>query len=292
MKKVQTILFFLACAIGLLSNAHAYEYRLQLPIIPRAQGMTSIGDQYNADGTVSGSITYFTQSCNRACAPRQYFCGATGTWDGQGNLLSSTPYTVQQTTPCTVPAPIATRPSPLDRGGLEEIYATSGPSATGFDNGAGTSYARYGFGFIDTPASHFTWQSVTPSCQGVFPSFTACQYVINDAPFDFVLTLASDGDFPLNVGSAAIATSASGYYTVGAGTGTLAGNTCQGAAPGSTCTVTVHYDPNSPTPIKTGSPQGYAYTALSILLNSDAGNLPSWSTRFTITGVSNGGGDD
>lgn len=256
-------LLFLAMSLP----SFAYEYHLQYP--PGGKGLVVIGERYNVDGTVSGSITYYTQTCTgRTCGPRTYF-NKSGTWDGQGDFISATD------TPWHAQSPIATN-------GTEVIYATSGPSKTGRDT--------RGFGFIDTPAPHFTWQSVDQPCGGTFPSFNACYYVIPYAPFTFTLTVLSDGDLPLNVSSESIVTAPSGYYTPSGGTGTVVSDTCHAVAPGATCTVTVVYDPT--TIASTGSPYGYAYTTLTITLNSNAGNMPSWMTRFTLTGVPNGGGDN
>jgi hypothetical protein len=130
--------------------------------------------------------------------------------------------------------------------------------------------------YIDSvPTSHYTWEPVT------------VERVIPDAVYQFDLTMASDGDLPLNVSAITVTTSPTGHYTPSGGTATITATTCQPdpIAVGNACTITVDYDPTTIT--CTGSPYGYAYTQLTIAITSDAGTLP-WNTLvypFTITGV-------
>jgi hypothetical protein len=239
----------------LASLASAVEYPLQFAKPSNAKGLSVIGEQFNADGTVRGNISYYTQTCSRyTCGSKQYVYD-TGTWDGQGNLISA----VAGKFP---PQPV------LSTNGTEQVYAVSGTSTTGFDT--------RGFGFISTPASHYTWQTPNPSYS-----------VIPDALYTFQVTLLSDGDlgFLLNVSAETVQTFPSGYYTPTGGTATVVSTDCQPnpVSPGTQCSVTIQYDP---TTIKcTGSPYGYAYTNLTLGITSDAGNLKNWSTGFTITGV-------
>lgn len=109
--------------------------------------------------------------------------------------------------------------------------------------------------------------------------------VIPYAVYTITATLISDGDFPLDFDGATVTSSISGsYYTPSPGTAAVSGSTCASAvAVGSTCSVTVSYNP---TTIKcTYSPYGYAYTRIDLSLVTDAGANTDFTQGFTITGV-------
>ena len=176
----------------------------------------------------------------------------TCTWDPYGNLLSMTPG-----------APTA--PAPLYQSGTEIVYATSGASTTGLDT--------RNFGFVDTPSSHDTWQ--TPN--GTYAA-------IPDAAYPITATLISDGDFDLSFAGATVGSQTFGTLTPTPGDATVADTTCQSAVPtGTTCTVTISYDPT--TIMCTYSPYGYAYPGIDLALATDAGANKDFTQRFTVTGV-------
>jgi hypothetical protein len=108
--------------------------------------------------------------------------------------------------------------------------------------------------------------------------------VIPYAVYSITATLISDGDFPLAFEAASVAASASGFYTPAPGTAIVSATTCgSSVAAGSTCSVTVSYNPKT---IKcTGSPYGYAYTRIDLKLVTDAGANTDFTQGFTITGV-------
>ena len=140
-------------------------------------------------------------------------------------------------------APVA--PQPISQTGTEIVYAVSGTSSTGRDTG----YA-----------------------------------VIPYAVDAITATLISDGDFPLNLTGATVASFVTGAYTPSPGTATVSGRTCPSPVPvGSTCSVTVSYDPT--TIVCTYSPYGYGYTKIDLSLVTDAGANTDFTERFTITGV-------
>ncbi len=145
------------------------------------------------------------------------------------------------------------------------VYASSGSSTTGVDT--------RGYGFVFTPASHFTWQSVNNTYA-----------VIPDAPYAITASLISDGDIPLTYSGATAAASVSGLVTTAAGTATVTGTTCpHSIAPGASCSVSVSYNPAT---IRcTASPYGFAYTKLTLSLITDAGAHTDFTIGFTVTGV-------
>src|SRR5438105_11864423 len=125
--------------LGFPQVASAYEYRLQFTSHSGARGLIVAG--YAFDGTtVIGNCSYYTSSpCSgRGCRPRIVPHYNTCTWDQYGTLLTMTPG-----------APTA--PEPLYQNGTEIAYATNGASSTGLD--------IRNFGFVDTPSSHYTWQT-------------------------------------------------------------------------------------------------------------------------------------
>jgi Putative metal-binding motif len=243
-----------ALAIGCVANlAFAYEFRLQLAVPPNARALSVIGYLFAGD-TVIGNCSYDTVSAcsGRGCHPVTTHHDNTCTWDLSGSLLSVAP---------GAPAP----QSPLYTSGSEMVYAVSGSSATGRDT--------RGFGFVDTPASHYTWQ--TPN--GAYD-------VIPYAPYTLTATLASDGDLDLTFGAASVVAQVSGTITPSPGTATIASNTCTGPlAPGSTCTVTVTYDPT--TILCTPSPYGFVYTGVDLSLSTNAPAKPDFTQQYTVTGL-------
>jgi hypothetical protein len=240
--------------LGFSDVASAYEYRLQFGPQSGARNAVVAGYQFDASGNVVGNCSYDTYSAcsGRGCHSTVTHHYNTCTWDPYGNLVSMTPG-----------APTA--PAPLYTSGTEVVYATNGSTTTGHDT--------RNFGFVDTPSSHYAWQTPNGSIA-----------VIQDAPYQILITLISDGDFDLNVASASVTPQIYGYYTPAAGSANVSDNPCIGVVPtGSTCTVTVTYDPT--TIGCTGSPYGYAYTGIDLSLITDAGANPDFTERFTVTGV-------
>jgi hypothetical protein len=235
--------------------AYAYEYKLQFTPQSGARGLVVAGYQFNAN-TVVGNCSYYTVSAGsgRGAHSTTTYHYNTCSWDLFGNLISLTPASS---------APVA--PPPISQTGTEIVYAVSGASSTGQDT--------RGFGFVSTPSSHYTWQTANGGYA-----------VIPYAVYPITATLLSDGDFPLNFAGATVASSVSGYYTPSPGTATVSASTCGSSVPpGTTCSLTVSYDP---TTIKcTGSPYGYAYTRIDLSLITDAGANIDFTEGFTITGV-------
>jgi hypothetical protein len=247
----------LLLALVLLGAPVAYGYEFKLHFTPPggAYGLVVAGYEFSGN-TVVGSCSYYTVSAgsgrgSRGTRTNHY---NTCSWDFFGNLISMTPVSS---------APVA--PQPISTSGTEIVYAVSGSSSTGQDT--------RGFGFVNTPSSHYTWQTANGGYA-----------VIPYAVYTITATLVSDGDFPLAFDGATVASSISGYITPAAGTATVSSTTCgSSVAVGSTCSVTVSYDP---TTIKcTGSPYGYAYTKIDLSLVTDAGANIDFTQGFTITGV-------
>ena len=241
-------------ALLLVANvASAYEFHLQFSAPSNARGLSIIGYQF-AGNTVIGNCSYYTVSAcsGRGCHPITTYHYNTCTWDLSGNLLS-------------VAAGAPPAQSPLYTNGTEVVYAVSGSSTSGRDTG--------GFGFVDTPAAHYTWQ--TPN--GAYA-------VIPDAPHLVPATLISDGDLALALGAPSVVALVSGTITPSPGTATISDNTCPASlAPGLSCTVTVTYNPT--TIACTGSPYGYAYTGIDLALSTNAGTHPDFTQKYTVTGV-------
>ena len=257
--------------LGLACTSRAYEYRLQF----QGRNAHAVGEQINSDGSVSGQASYFTQSCGRyICGPETWYC-VDATWDAQGNLLTSAVVSTA-VTQNRAPSPCPVNGSVQYANGTEQVYAASGSSTTGFDT--------RGYGYIDTPASHYSW--VTESGTQANGGY---QFIPFSPPSSFEVALVSDGDFPLNITSTIVSVIPSGSATQGTGTATVtatgAANDCLSGPvpPGSTCILTVTFDPGT---IRcTASSYGYAYNDLFLALASDAGNLADWKTIFTISGT-------
>jgi hypothetical protein len=241
--------------------AYSYEYKLQFTPQAGAYGLAVAGYQFYHDpvlnrDTVLGNCSYYTVSvCSgRGCPVTTTYYYNACTWDTFGNLISLTPVST---------APVA--PQPISETGTEIVYAINGASSTGQDTG--------GFGFVSTPSSHYSWQTVNGGYA-----------VIPYAVYPITATLISDGDFPLNFAGATVASSVSGTITPFPGTATVSANTCGSSVPvGSTCSVTVSYNPT--TISYTSSPYGYAYTTIDLSLITDAGANTDFTQGFTITGI-------
>jgi hypothetical protein len=245
-----TLIFILVANV-----ASAYEFHLQFSAPSGARALTVIGYQF-AGNTVVGNCSYYTVSSGSGRGGgyrsiKTYF-NQTCTWDFSGNLLS-----------VATGAPPAQ--SPLYTNGTEIVYAVSGSDTTGRDTG--------GFGFVDTPAAHYSWQ--TPN--GAYA-------VIPYAPYIVSATLISDGNLALNFRGASVVAQVSGTITPSHGNAYISNTTCTGSlAPGLTCTVTVTYDPT--TIACTGSPYGYAYTGIDLSLSTDSGTNTDFTQKYTVTGV-------
>ena len=164
----------------------------------------------------------------------------TCTWDLYGNLLTVVPG-----------APVA--PPPLSVNGTQTVYAANGLGVyTGSD-----SALRFG-GFVYTPGSHFSWLTPNP--------YT----VLAQTVYTVTATLKSDGDMPLSISSV--------QASALRGTATVSSTTCSAQLPvGSTCDVTVTYDPT-----RLRSATGLAYDTLDISVISDAGQVDDYVQSYTI----------
>ena len=263
-------IILLACCF-FVQGANGYEYHLQSPAgIGRITAVSTAS--IKADGTLSESLTSWTQACSgRVCAPRVYHCTA-GTWDSIGNLLTSS----TTTGACAANSPISTS-------GSEQVYAVSGSETAGFDT--------RGFGFLAYPAPHYVWTGgaanlFAPFGPGVSNQAADGGYIVvpYTPPTTFTLELLSDGDLPLSITGTVAQVFVSGYGTVGTGKVTSVTGDCLSAplAPGLTCTLSVTFDPST---ITTPASTGYGYNVMTLALASDAGALPDWSTHFTVTGI-------
>ena len=250
----------MALVLMSFGTAHAFEYALHFTPPSGAKGVNVVGYDITADGEVSGLVHYALTRCTGGrgahCITTQY--DFTGTWDSFGN-------------PTGLVAGAPTAPTPLYVDGTITVYADNGTSKTGSDS----SIPGVVKGFVNTPSSHYSWQS--PNGQ---------LYVIADAPYTFSAALLSDGDFNLNIAQATVSATPSG---------TLAGIPDQGAvsitsngcgavvAPGASCAYGVTYDPST---IRcTPSTQGLAYTHVTLTLTTDAGQNFDFTQIYTVTGV-------
>jgi len=245
----ETMKYTLCILIGLAQAAQAYEYRLQFTTAGGAIRNVVVAGYAIDESTVTGVCSYDRAgTCSgRGCRSVIYHYPGTCTWDLYGNLLSRVPG-----------APAAQ--NPLYVIGTETVYASNGISSTGSDKA---------FGFVDTPSSHYSWQ--TPS--GGYGSFDASQSTIP-------VTLVSDGDFDLSFdGASATVQSYSIYNEPGAVS--VETSCTDPVLVGSPCTVVIHYEP----PACTASPYGFAYIGIGLSASTDAPAGTDWSERFTIIGV-------
>jgi hypothetical protein len=249
---------FLLSLISLCGSlAYGYEFKLHFTPPGGAQGLNVAGYRFSGS-TVVGNCSYYTvsSSSGRGGHSTTTYHYNTCSWDLYGNLISLTPVAT---------APVA--PPVISQTGTEIIYAKTGSSSTGHDT--------RGFGFVNTPSSHYSWQTVNGG-------YAVIPYAVHT----ITATLISDGDFALDFDGATVVASISGYITPSTGTATVSSTTCgSSVAAGSTCSVTVSYDP---TTIKcTSDAYGYAYTRIDLSLITDAGANTDFTQGFTITGVPN-----
>jgi hypothetical protein len=238
------------------------RYPLQFTPAAGAKGLVVAGYQLVADAgfgfIVSGNCSYYTQHSGSGRGGGYKiittYYNQTCTWDPFGTLL-----TVVAGAPA-VPAPIATN-------GTQTIYAANAYGAfTGIDTALPTR------GFVFTPGSHYTW-------------LTSNAYaVIQQALTTITVTLKSDGDMPLTVSSVR----ASSLHGAGA---SVTSTTCGGPiAVGTTCSITVAYDPTH-----FFSATGLAYDTLDIGVMSDAGQAHDFVQSYTIVltpaNTNDGGGN-
>jgi hypothetical protein len=246
MKRLLFSLLLLATQI-----AYAHEYKLQFTPQGGAQGLVVAGFKYVGD-TILGDCSYYTVSSGSGRDPRSTRTDHynTCTWDLHGNLLTTTPG-----------APVV--PRHYKHIGTEIIYAAQGASKTGLDT--------RGFGFVNIPSAHYTWQSAS----GGYAD-------IPWAPYTVTATFVSDGDWALAYDGATIITGISGFLTPSAGAAKVESTTCAKAvAVGTSCSITVTYDP---TKIAcTGN--GYAYTNITLAPITDSVATPDFFESFTVTGV-------
>jgi hypothetical protein len=237
------------------------EYPLQFTPQAGAKGLVVAGYRLADDPTfgftVIGNCSYYIQHSGSGKGGGYKtittYYNQTCTWDPFGNLL-----TVVNGAP-TAPAPITTT-------GTQTVYAAN---ATGAYTGSDTALPNRGFVF--TPGSHYTWLTSN--------AYTVLQQKVSA----MTVTLRSDGDMPLTVASARASALRGGAR--------VTATTCNGQIPvGSTCSVTVTYDPTS-----FRSPTGLAYDTLDVAVASDAGLVHDFVQSYTIVltpaNTNDGGGD-
>jgi hypothetical protein len=257
MKRTLFALLFVSAAL-VANVASAYEFHLQYTAAANARNLSVVGYNFPTSNSVLGNCSYsVTSACSgRGCHSTTTWYYHTCTWDTFGNLMS-----VVAGAP---PAQTCSGTSPTNP--YELICATSGASSTGRDT--------RGYGFVDTPAPHYSWQ--TPN--GTYA-------VIPDAPYAVAATLVSDGDIALTIGTPAVTTHVNGTITPSPGTASVTGDSCPSSlAPGNTCTVSVNYDPTAIA--CTASPYGYAYAGIDLAVpTSSVVTIPDFTQNYTITGV-------
>ena len=234
-------------AIPAPSGGGGNKYPLRFSPAAGARGLVVAGYGLVADpiqgDVVVGNCSYYTvhSGSGRGGGYKIYttYYKQTCRWDLYGNLLA-----------ITAGAPAV--PVPISVSGTQTVYASN---ATGVYTGADSSLPPGGF--VYTPGSHYSWLTPNPYA------------VIQQAVSTVTVTLESDGDMALNISSAQART-----LTAKA---TVLGNTCGAAAIGTTCTVTVTYDPTA-----LRSPTGLAYDTLTIHVTSDAGQVHDFLQRYTI----------
>ncbi len=224
------------------------EYPLQFTPGAGYRGLVVAGYQLVANSfggyTVLGNCSYYTvqSGSGRGGGYRTITThhDQTCTWDLYGNLLTVIPG-----------APVV--PAPLSVNGTQTVYAAN---AQGVFTGSDSALPFHGF--VYTPGSHFSWLTPNP--------YT----VLSQTVYTVTATLKSDGDMPLSISSVQ-ASALRGIVTVSS-------NTCTGQIPvGSTCAVTVTYDPT-----RLRSATGLAYDTLDISVISDAGQVRDFVQSYTI----------
>ena len=239
--KTFAILF---CLLFFAQLGKGTEYPLQFTPNAGYRGLVVAG--YSLSGkTVTGNCSYYTVHSGSGKGGGYHtvttYYNQTCTWDLYGNLLS-----MVQGAPAV--------PAPLYKNGTQTVYALNASGEyTGSD-----SNLPYG-GFVNTPGSHYTWQT------------SNAYMVLTQSLYTFTAVLASDGDLPLNI----LAVGAS----VLSGKAAVNSTNCVGQTPvGSTCSITVTYDPT-----KLRSATGLAYDTLTIAVTSDAGQGHNFVQSYTIT---------
>jgi uncharacterized repeat protein (TIGR03803 family) len=235
-------------------------YPLQFTPASGARGLIVAGYALAADPVaglrVTGSCSYYTVRSGSGRGGGYHttttYFNQTCTWDLYGKLLS-----------VATGAPAA--PTPIAVNGSATIYAIDASSGVY----TGTDSTLPGRGFVYTPGAHYTWVTANP--------YTVLQ---QQSPYVLVITIKSDGDLPLTVFAM--------QTTALRATATVNGTTCSGAIPvGSTCTITVTYDPSA-----LSSPTGLAYDTLDVRLLTDAGQTHDFLQGYTVVvRVSDGDGN-
>lgn len=246
--KRQLLLLCLGIALcTMLVSAH--EFPLQFTPNSGYLGLVVAGYQFVGQ-TVVGNCSYYTvrSSGGRGSRPSYTYYNQTCTWDLFGNLLG-----IASGAPSTPPV--------AGYSGTETIYATT-PSG----DSTGTDTALPMRGFVNTPGSHYTWQT------------SNAYQVLSQQLYTFTLTLKSDGDIPLGFSSASA--------TSRIASASVTGTTCSSEVPvNSTCTVTVTYDPT-----KICSVSGLAYDSLDVNIITDAGQSSDFVQGYTLVVRSSGQG--
>ena len=245
----------LLCAAA-AGHAGAHEYKLQYTPNAGARGLAVAGYAFDSNNNVVGNCSYYTvhSGSGRGGGYKTITThfDQTCTWDAYGNLLS-----------VVAGAPVA--PPPLYTSGTLTVYATNAyGDATGVDTTPGIG------GFVNTPGSHYTWQTST------------AYQVIPQAIDNFTAMLISDGDVPLVI-SGVQGTALNGRISVNA-------KQCLGTiAIGQSCGVAVSYDPR-----RLVSPTGLAYDTVTLSVTSDSGQAYDFIQSFTIqlTPANTTDGDD
>jgi hypothetical protein len=245
-------LVLLGLAALFSQSAFAYEYQLQFSAT-RFTGKFVAGYSITG-GDVEGNCSYYITTSGSGRDPHStttYYYN-TCTWDLYGNLLSMTAVPVMPTAP-----PV------LSQSGTETIYGTGGASTTGADS--------RGFGFVNTPSAHYSWQ--TPS--GGYVDIPTSEYTV-------AATLVSDGEYTLSVTSARVTAGISGSSTPSPGLALISANTCKGAVlSGATCTVTIKYYPG----LIRCSTSGLAYTNIDLVLSTNSPDVENFTQSYTVSGV-------
>lgn len=222
-------------------SAFAHEYPLQFTPGAGARGLVVAGYQIAAS-MVTGTCSYYTVTSGSGrgggyrTIRKDY--NQTCTWDLAGNLLS-----------VTSGAPVT--PPVLYTEGTRTIYASNGSSTAGLDSALLPNH-----GYVDTPNPHYTWGPFTA------PTGPAAQTV--------TLTLASDGDLPLDITSVSETTALARSQIVS--------TDCVAMwAPGSSCSFAIYYDP---TPL--AYPTGLMYDTLTVTVESNSPQTAIHSSRFIV----------
>lgn len=234
---------FKAIAVFTMSavSALAHEYPLQFAAAAGARGLVVAGYQITG-ATVTGTCSYYTVTSGSGRGGGYHttttYFNQTCTWDLTGNLLS-----------IAAGAPAA--PPVLNTDGTRTIYASNGSSTTGSDSALLPNH-----GYVDTPSPHYTWGPFTP------PPGPAAQTL--------TLTLASDGETPLDISAVSETTALARSHMVA--------TSCVGVLPpGTSCSITIYYDP-----ARLAYPTGLMYDTLTVTVQSDAPQIATFSSRFTI----------